>query len=50
MFGSAAAAGPIYKVGSRQYRKWKLLLSRLERLSRTALASLAKQAEADRRT
>jgi hypothetical protein len=46
----SAAAGPIYKAGSRQYRKWKLLLSRVERLSRTALASLAKQAESDRRT
>jgi hypothetical protein len=46
----SAAAGPIYKEGSRQYRKWKLLLSRLERLSRTALASLAKQAESGRQT
>jgi len=46
----SAAAGPIYKAGSRQYRKWKLLLSHLERLSRTALASLAKQAESDRKT
>jgi len=46
----SAAAGPIYKEGSRQYRKWKSLLSRLERLSRTALASLAKQAESDRQT
>jgi UDP-glucose 4-epimerase len=46
----SAGAGPIYKEGSRQYRKWKLLLSRLERLSRTALASLAKRAESDRQT
>jgi hypothetical protein len=44
----SAAAGPIYKEGSRQYRKWKSLLSRLERLSRSALASLAKQAESGR--
>jgi hypothetical protein len=46
----SAVAGPIYKEGSGQYRKWKLLLSRLERLSQTALASLAKQAESDRQT
>jgi hypothetical protein len=44
----SAAAGPIYKAGSLQYRKWKLLLSRLEQLSRSALASLAKQAESGR--
>ena len=46
----SATAGPIYKAASRQYRQWKLLLSRLERLSRTALASLAKKAESDRQT
>jgi hypothetical protein len=46
----SAGAGPIYKEGSRQYRKWKLLLSRLERLSRTPLAYLAKRAESDRQT
>ena len=46
----SAAAGPIYKAGSLQYRKWKLLLSRLEQLSRSALASLAKQAESGRQT
>jgi len=45
-----AAAGPIYKAGSLQYRKWKLLLSRLEQLSRSALASLAKQTESGRQT
>ena len=46
----STAAGPIYKEGSRPYRKWKLLRSRLERLSHTALVSLAKQAETDRQT
>ena len=46
----SAAAGPIYKAGSLQYRKWKLLLSRLEQLSRSALASLAKQTESGRQT
>jgi len=46
----SGAAGPIYKEGSRPYRKWKLLRSRLERLSHTALVSLAKQAESDRQT
>jgi uncharacterized protein DUF6788 len=46
----SGGAGPIYKAGSRQYRNWKLLLSRLERLSHTALASLAKHAESGRHT
>jgi len=36
------AAGPTYKAASQQYRKLKSLLSRLERLSRKALAAQAK--------
>jgi hypothetical protein len=39
------AAGPIYKAASQQYRKLKALLTQLERLSRTALAAVAKNAE-----
>jgi hypothetical protein len=39
------ASGPIYKTASQQHRKLKSLLRRLETLSRTALAALAKQAE-----
>ena len=42
-------AAPIYKAATQQYRKLKLILSRLERLSRTALAHLAKKALSDRR-
>lgn len=38
--------GPLYKSASLQYRKLKSLLSRMEKASRTALAALAKQAEA----
>lgn len=41
------ASGPIYKMASQQHRKLKSLLGRLETLSRTALAALAKQAESD---
>lgn len=40
------AAGPLYKAASKQYHKLKLLLNRLEKLSRTALANAARQAEA----
>ncbi len=40
-----AQAGPIFKAASRQHRKLKSLLIRLERLSRTALQALAKKAE-----
>jgi hypothetical protein len=40
------AAGPLYKAASQQYRKLKLLLNRLEKLSRTALANSARQADA----
>jgi hypothetical protein len=38
--------GPLYKSASLQYRKLKSLLSRMEKASRTALAALAKQAQA----
>jgi len=38
-----ADAGPIFKAASRQHRKLKSLLARLERLSRTALQALARQ-------
>ena len=40
------AAGPLYKAASQQYRKLKSLLNRLEKISRTALANSARQAEA----
>jgi hypothetical protein len=40
-------AGLLYKAASRQHRKLKSLLSRLEKLSRTALANSARQAEAN---
>ena len=36
-------AAPLYQAATQQYRKLKATLSRLERLSRTALAHLAKQ-------
>ena len=38
-------AAPIYRAATRQNRKLKAVLARMERLSRTALARLAKQAE-----
>jgi hypothetical protein len=37
-------AAPLYQAATRQHRKLKAILTRLERLSRTALARLAKQA------
>jgi hypothetical protein len=40
-----AESAPLYKAATRQQRKLKGILARLERLSRTALAGLAKQAE-----
>ena len=40
------AAGPLYKAASQQYHRLKSLLNRLEKLSRTALAHSARQAEA----
>jgi hypothetical protein len=38
-------AAPLYQTATKQCRKLKAILTRLERLSRTALAQLAKQAE-----
>jgi hypothetical protein len=40
-----AEAAPIYKAATKQQRKLKAVLAKLERLSRTVLAGLAKQAE-----
>ena len=40
-----AESAPLYKAATRQQRKLKAILARLERLSRTALAGLAKQAQ-----
>ena len=40
-----AESALLYKAATRQQRKLKAILARLERLSRTALAGLAKQAE-----
>ena len=36
---------PLYQAATKQRRKLKTILARMERLSRTALAQLAKQAE-----
>src|ERR1035437_1679378 len=38
-------AAPLYQAAIKQHRKLKATLARMERLSRTALARLAKQAE-----
>jgi type II secretory pathway component PulJ len=38
-------AAPLYQAATRQHRKLKAVLARMERASRTALAQLAKQAE-----
>src|ERR1700688_5078095 len=38
-------AAPLYQAATKRHRKLKTVLARLERLSRTALAQLAKQAE-----
>jgi len=38
-------AAPLYQAAVKQQRKLKVILARLERLSRTALARLAKSAE-----
>ena len=38
-------AAPLYQAATKQNRKLKVVLARMERLSRTALARLAKQAE-----
>ena len=42
-----AEAAPLYKAATKQQRKLKTVLAKLERLSRTALAGLAKQAESN---
>src|SRR6266567_6905125 len=39
------AAGPIYQAAAQQHKQLKAILSRLEKLSHTALANAAKQAE-----
>ena len=36
-------AAPLYQAATKQHRKLKAILARMERLSRTALAQLAKQ-------
>lgn len=41
----SAEAAPLYKAATKQQRKLKAVLAKLERLSRTALASLAKLAD-----
>ena len=38
-------AAPLYQAATKQHRKLKTILARLERLSKTALAHLAKQAD-----
>jgi type II secretory pathway component PulJ len=38
-------AAPLYQAATQQHRHLKVVLARMERLSRTALARLAKQAE-----
>jgi type II secretory pathway component PulJ len=38
-------AAPLYQAATKQHRQLKVVLARMERLSRTALARLAKQAE-----
>jgi hypothetical protein len=38
-------AAPLYQAATKQHRKLKAVLARMESLSRTALARLAKQAE-----
>jgi uncharacterized protein DUF6788 len=38
-------AAPLYQAATKQHRKLKAILSRMERTSRTALALLAKQAD-----
>jgi len=40
-------AAPLFQSATKQHRKLKALLVRLEKLSRSALAQLAKQADAD---
>jgi hypothetical protein len=38
-------AAPLYQAATKQHRKLKAILARMERLSRTALALMAKQAD-----
>lgn len=38
-------AAPLYQAATKQHRKLKAILARMERLSRAALAQLAKQAD-----
>jgi len=38
-------AAPLYQAATKQHRRLKAILARMERLSRTALAHLAKQAD-----
>jgi hypothetical protein len=38
-------AAPLYQAATKQHRQLKIVLARMERLSRTGLARLAKQAE-----
>jgi hypothetical protein len=38
-------AAPLYQAATKQHRQLKVVLARMERLSRTALARLARQAE-----
>lgn len=40
-----AESAPLYKAATKQHRKLKVILTRLERLSRTALAGLADRAK-----
>ena len=41
----SAQSAPLYQAATKQHRKLKALLSKMERLSRSALAVLARQAE-----
>src|ERR1035438_5427215 len=41
----SSQAAPLYQAATKQHRKLKAMLARMERLSRTALARVAKQAE-----
>jgi hypothetical protein len=38
-------AAPLYQAATKQHRKLKVLLARMERLSRTAIAQLAKRSD-----
>ena len=46
----APAAGPLYKAASQQYRRLKSLLSRLEKISCTALTALAQEEDSAPKT